>query len=91
MDALLQNEGVLVSLLARFTQRDANRCMRAVCRALHAACSWDHVPWVPCFDERHFERHFDEHGMLPLSDDARDALFDRMSDDELDAVFARMP
>jgi hypothetical protein len=43
-------------------------------------------------DERHSdERQFDERGMLPVSDDARDAVFDRMSDDELDAVFARMP
>jgi hypothetical protein len=47
MDALLKNEGALASLLARFTQHDANRRLGAVCRAFHTACSWDHVLWVP--------------------------------------------
>jgi hypothetical protein len=45
MDALLQNDA-LVSLLACFTQHDANRCLGAVCRAFHTACSWDHVRWI---------------------------------------------
>jgi hypothetical protein len=35
--------------------------------------------------------HSDDAPSGALSDDARDALFDRMGDDELDAVFARMP
>jgi hypothetical protein len=47
MDLLLQNDGALASLLACFTQHDANRRLGAVCRALHTACSWDHVRWVP--------------------------------------------
>ena len=47
MDLLLQNEGALASLLARFTQHDANRRLGAVCRALHVACAWRHVLWVP--------------------------------------------
>jgi hypothetical protein len=47
MDALLQNEGALASLLMRFTQHAvANRRLGAVCRALHIACAWDHIHWV---------------------------------------------
>jgi hypothetical protein len=47
MDLLMQNEGALLWLLARFTQHDANCRLGAVCRALHAACAWQHVPWIP--------------------------------------------
>jgi hypothetical protein len=47
MDLLLQNDGALALLLACFTQHDANRRLGAVCRALHTACAWQHVRWVP--------------------------------------------
>jgi hypothetical protein len=47
MRELLQNDGALASLLACFTQHDANRRLAAVCRALHLAWAWKHVAWIP--------------------------------------------
>jgi hypothetical protein len=47
MNILLEKEGALSFILARFTQHDAKRRLGVVSWAFYEACNWDHVTWVP--------------------------------------------